>query len=262
MKLSISNIGWSGENDLVVYQMMKDMGFKGLEIAPTRIFPENPYDRLGEADKWSKDIKKKYGFAIPSMQSIWYGRSEKIFGSEEDRSALIAYTKKAIVFAETIGCGNLVFGCRRNRSIPDDGDIEIAISFFKEIGDYAYEHHTVVAMEANPPIYNTNYINETKSAIALIEKVESDGFKLNLDIGTMIANEEDVSVLYGKECLINHVHVSEPGLKTIERRLLHRTLFKLLTDYGYEGFVSIEVGNQKSVAALAKMMKYTQEIFG
>ena len=262
MKLSISNIAWARENDLVVYEIMKNMGFEGLEIAPTRIFPENSYDKIEEAIRWAKELKAKNGFVIPSMQSIWYGRNEKLFGTKEERTSLINYTKKAIDFAEAIGCKNLVFGCPRNRNMPEGADGGIAIDFFKTIGEYAAEHNTVIGMEANPPIYNTNYINETKSAIALIEKVESDGFKLNLDIGTMIANEEDVSVLYGKECLINHVHVSEPGLKTIERRLLHRTLFKLLTDYGYDGFVSIEVGNQKSVAALAKMMKYTQEIFG
>ena len=155
---------------------------------PTRIFPENPYDRLGEADKWRKDFKKKYGFAIPSMQSIWYGRSEKIFGSEEERSALIAYTKKAIVFAETIGCGNLVFGCPRNRSIPDNGDIEIALNFFKEIGDYAYEHHTVVAM------------------------------------GAMVENGETLDVLKGKSQLLNHVHISELGLESIQHREIHNHL--------------------------------------
>ncbi len=262
MKLSISNIGWSGESDLVVYQMMKDMGFKGLEIAPTRIFPENPYERLGEADNWEKDIKKKYGFVIPSMQSIWYGRSEKIFGSEEDRSALIAYTKKAIVFAETIGCGNLVFGCPRNRSIPGDGDVEIAISFFKEIGDYAYEHHTVVAMEANPPIYNTNFINTTQSAFDLVERVDSKGFLLNLDIGTMVENGEAVDVLKGRGQLINHVHISEPGLKPIQHREIHNHLADYLRNEGYDRFVSIEVGKQESIDALEQMMEYVKEIFG
>lgn len=260
MRLSISNIGWEKENDLVIYEMMKNMGFEGLEIAPTRIFPENPYDKIEEATRWAKELKAKNGFVIPSMQSIWYGRNEKLFGTKEERTSLINYTRKAIDFAEAIGCKNLVFGCPRNRNMPEGADGGIAIEFFKTIGEYAVEHNTVIGMEANPPIYNTNYINETKSAIALIEKVESDGFKLNLDMGTMIANEEDVSVLYGKECLINHVHVSEPGLKPIERRLLHRTLFGLLTDYGYDGFVSIEVGKQETLAELEKMMAYVEEI--
>ena len=35
-----------------------------------------------------------------------------------------------------------------------------------------------------------------------------------------------------------------------------------ITSYGYDGFVSIEVGKQESVVELEKMMKYVEEIFG
>lgn len=261
MKLSISNIGWSEENNQVVYEMMKNMGFEGLEIAPTRVFPEDPYDKLDEAKKCAKELESTYGFVIPSIQSIWYGRNEKLFGTEEERAALVDYTKKAIDFAEAIGCKNLVFGCPRNRSIPEGANEDIAIEFFKTIGKYAFEHNTVIGMEANPPIYNTNYINDTESALELIEKVGSDGFKLNLDVGTMIENKEDVSVLKGREHLINHVHVSEPGLKPIEHRSIHKAILEILTNNGYDGFVSIEVGKQESVDELEKMMRYVEGIF-
>ncbi len=262
MKLSISNIAWTEENDNDVYEIMKTNAFVGLEIAPTRIFPDNPYDNLSNAEVWSRALKSKHRFMIPSMQSIWYGRSEKIFGSKEERSILIAYTKKAVDFAESIGCGNLVFGCPRNRSIPDDGDIEIAINFFSEIGDYAYKHHTVVAMEANPPIYNTNFINTTKSAIDLVEKVNSKGFLLNLDLGTMIENGEPLDVLKDKGQLINHVHISEPGLKPIKQRDIHKHLADYLSKVGYEKFISIEVGRQDNILELNEIMKYVKNIFG
>mgnify|MGYP002529064240 FL=1 len=262
MNFSISNIGWTAENDELVYSIMAESSFAGLEIAPTRIFPENPYDDLGRAEEWSKALKSAQKLTVSSMQSIWYGRSERIFGSEEERSALVSYTKKAIDFAEIIGCGNLVFGCPRNRSMPDDGDIEIAVSFFKELADYAYAHNTVIAMEANPPIYNTNFINTTGEAIELIERVDSKGFLLNLDLGTMVENSESVDVLKDKGHLINHVHVSEPGLKSIEQREIHKHLAAYLRDLGYKRYVSIEVGKQENVNMLAEMMNYVKEIFG
>ena len=262
MKLSISNIGWSEENDITVYNLMKNYGFWGLEIAPTRIFPEQPYDKIDDARIWADKLKSENGFVVPSMQSIWYGRTEKLFGTDEERSALVDYTKKAIDFAETIGCKNLVFGCPRNRSIPDGADERITIKFFKEIGGYAAEHGIVIGMEANPPIYNTNYINDTVSALELIEEVESEGFKLNLDVGTMVENGEDVNVLKRREKYINHVHISEPGLKPIEERQLHRDLGALLKACNYNGFVSIEVGKQEKVENLENMMKYVEEIFG
>ena len=261
LKISISNIAWTEEYDKAVYDLMKQYGYTGLEIAPTRIFPENPYDRCGEAEEWAENLKSDFGFSVPSMQSIWYGRNEKLFGSDEDRRTLVDYTKKAIDFAEIIGCKNLVFGCPRNRNLSDGADKSIAIGFFKEIGDYASVHNTVIGMEANPPIYNTNYINDTKSALELIKEVQSEGLKLNLDVGTMIENGEAVDILRGNEHLINHVHISEPGLKPVETRELHTDLSELLKDSDYSNFVSIEVGRQDDINQLESMLKYVRETF-
>lgn len=264
MKLSLSNIGWSKNYDINMYNIMFEYSFLGLEIAPTRIFPENPYAQLLEAKKWREELQSKYGFSVPSIQSIWYGRSEKIFGSNKEREILTAYTQKAIDFAEVIGCGNLVFGCPKNRAIPDgrEVDLGIVLQFFHELGDYAYEHHTVIAMEANPPIYHTNFLNTTKETIAFIENVDSKGLLLNLDVGTMVENGEDITVLMGKQHLINHVHISEPGLKPIKKRKLHKELADMLWSIDYKGFVSLEVGCQDNVELLVDMMKYMKEIFG
>lgn len=261
MKLSISNIAWDAKNDQIVYDMMKKMNFVGLEIAPTKIFFNNPYDMCDAAKIWAAKLKMDYGFEISSMQSIWYGRNEKLFGTENERAMLVDYTKKAINFAQAISCKNLVFGCPRNRNMNEGADENIAINFFKEIGDFAAQFGIVIAMEANPPIYNTNYINDTVSALELIKKVDSKGFLLNLDIGTMIANGETISLLEGKENLINHVHISEVGLKTIEKRNLHRQLARMLKKCGYEKFVSIEVGKQDDLKTIENMMVYAKEIF-
>ena len=116
-------------------------------------------------------------------------------------------------------------------------------------------------MEANPPVYNTNYINDTLSALELAEEVASPGFLLNLDIGTMIANSEDLSVLSGREGLINHVHISEPGLKVIGHRELHRELADFLRGCGYDKYVSIEMGRQEDISVIKEVMSYVSGLF-
>ena len=261
MKLSVSNIAWSPERDETVFNLLKKHGFSGVEIAPTRLFPEDPYDKTEEAKAVKNDLETRFGLEIPSMQSIWYGVTDRIFGEAEERTRLTAYSRKAIDFAEAIKCKNLVFGCPKNRALPDGADPGIAVPFFRELGEYAKAHNTVVAMEANPPIYNTNYINTTKEALALIREVGSDGFRLNLDVGTMVENREDVSVLEGAEALIHHVHISEPGLVPIQKRELHRELAAFLRSFGYEGFVSIEVKRQDDIGELERMMDYVSGLF-
>lgn len=195
------------------------------------------------------------------MQSIWYGRTENIFNSLEDREILVEYTKEAIRFAEKIGCGNLVFGCPRNRNIGESAKLTEAVSFFREIGKYAQEHHTVIGMEANPPIYNTNYINNTVAAIELIREVDNEGFRLNLDFGTIVCNQEHLDVLYDNVDLINHVHISEPGLVRISEREEHHELANILRGGNYGGYVSIEMKQQENTSDIVATMKYLKEVF-
>lgn len=261
MKLSISNIAWEKEQDETIYTLMQEYGFRGLEIAPTRVFSNTPYEHVSDAVLWAEYLKKSYGFVISSVQSIWYGRTESIFGSEKERLSLISYTKKAIDFAAAVDCKNLVFGCPRNRNIPDGKTMEGVIPFFREIADYAAQKNTVIGVEANPPIYNTNFINDTSSAIRLIKEVNSPGLKLNLDVGTMIYNCEKVDVLSRNVQLINHIHISEPRLNPIKVRPIHKELYKLLKEEKYNKFISIEMGKNDSIDKKEMILDYVKKIF-
>ncbi len=264
MNLSISNLAWNSELNESIYPLMQKHGFDGLEIAPTKIFPNEPYSHISRASEWAKDLYKEWGFYVSSTQSIWYGRTEKLFGTEEERNLLLDYTKSAIDFASAIGCKNLVFGCPKNRCTPEEVNFEnynkIAIEFFKQLGDYAFSKETCIGMEANPPIYGTNFINTTEEALVLIKGVNSYGFKLNLDVGAMIQNNEIFDLLKGNIALVNHVHISEPFLKKIEKRNLHNELIYLLKSENYNGYISIEMGLQDSVHDIEDVLKYVKEL--
>ena len=261
MKLSISNIAWDLENDKKIYELMRKYDYKGLEIAPTKVFFENPYKKLGEAKIWKDKINKKYNLKISSIQSIWYGKKERLFGTDEERKELQNYTEKAIDFAKVIGCKNLVFGSPKNRNLEEDESPDKALIFFKSVGEYAFKNNTVIGMEANPAIYNTNYINDTKSALELIKKVDSKGFLLNLDIGTVISNSENIEEILGNVEYINHVHISEPWLKMIEKREIHKKLKSILKNENYKGFISIEMAKVEEIEEIEKVMEYVREVF-
>jgi sugar phosphate isomerase/epimerase len=261
MNLAVSNIAWAAEHDETMYRFLHDAGFTGVEIAPTRIFPHNPYSRLDEAREYARMLQERYGLTIPSMQSIWYGKTENIFASEAERDTLIAYTKQAILFAEALGCGNLVFGCPRNRNVPDDRDpFPIALAFFREIGEYAREHHTVIAIEPNPPIYATNFINTTVEAFTLCEQINSDGVKVNVDTGTMLYYGDTVASNAAHVALVNHIHLSEPNLAPLEQRDLYRQLLRLAPDT-YPHWFSIEMKNTGDLAVVQDAIRYIGESF-
>lgn len=180
MKLSISNIAWDKEQDQAVYTLMQKYGYKGLEIAPSRVIPQNPYEKLQTVSEWAEELETEEGFVISSMQSIWYGKSENIWGSAEERSLLIKYTEKAVAFANAVKCRHLVFGCPRNRNMPENivisdqnsqnssngrndhskteintvinTKIETVTDFFGEICNYAAKHEVMIGLKANPKI--------------------------------------------------------------------------------------------------------------
>lgn len=260
MKLSISNIAWNSDYDDAMYDFMHNLGYKGLEIAPSRIFGDNPYQKVREAQSWSINLKQKYGLSISSIQSILFNITQNIFGSEDDRKFLISYIKKSIDFASSLNCKNLVFGCPKNRILQNEFDKAKASVFFKELGDYAASKATILSIEANPTIYNTNFVNFTSEAFDLAREVSSEGFKVNFDLGTTIANKEDLKLLEDNSTLIHHVHISEPFLNPIEKRRIHKELFSLLNTIHYNNFVSIEMKNCNNLPLVQECMKYIKEL--
>lgn len=106
MNLSITNIGWAGDQDTQVYQLIKKHGFAGLEIVSTRAFSDKSNDKLEEVKTWAKWLKNGYGFVNPPIQSIWFGRQEKCFGTDQERIVLANYTKKVVDFAAGVRCNN------------------------------------------------------------------------------------------------------------------------------------------------------------
>lgn len=263
MKLSISNIAWNKENDLEMYEYISMQGFQAIEIAPTRIFEEAPYEKLEQAKEFYNGLKEKYHLEISSMQSIWYGKTEKIFESEVARKFLIDYTKKAIDFASVINSKNLVFGCpkNRNRITNSKEEYDIALDFFREIGEYAKQKNTVFAIEANPINYNTNFLNTTIDAINLVKDVANEGIKVNFDLGTVLTNEESLDAFENNLSLINHIHISEPNLNIIQKRDMHKKIAKILKNSNYDKYVSIEMKNTGELENVKQVIKYIKGIF-
>lgn len=253
MKLAISNIGFGETFD---YHELEQ--YNGLEIAPSKIAVE-PYAHQDDVVEYTEKMMNEFNLPIVSMQSIWYQVSEGIFTGGYDK--LVALTKQAIDLADKINCRNIVFGSPKNRNMPNPaGDIEIAERFFREIAEYAETKQVVIALEPNPVIYQTNFINTTQEAFDFVKELNLPALKVNVDLGTVIYNQEDLSVIKDNIKLVNHIHISEPNLEKIEKCQLHKDLKKLLVDSGYDRYVSIEMKEQSNDDVI-KTLRYVREIF-
>lgn len=257
-KLSISNIAWDKADDERVYAAMKTYGFTGLELAPTRIFPEQPYENLTGAALFGSYLRQSYGFAVPSIQSIWYGQTGNIFVPEEAET-LLDYTAQAFDFAHALNCPSLVFGCPKNRSLPAGADPASADGFFARAGRLAARRGVRLAVEANAPVY-TNFLNNTADAFALVKRIGGEGLAVNFDLSTILSNGERLRDFAGELNLVSHVHISEPSLAPIERRAIHKELALMLGAVGYSGYVSVEMG-RTDAATIERTLAYVAEVF-
>ena len=139
-QLAISNIAWQKDDDETVYAAMQQAGFTGLELAPTRIFSEAPYENLTSALLFGGYLKNRWGFSVPSLQSIWYGQKGNIF-DPADTEHLLDYTAQAFQFAHSLNCPSLVFGCPKNRMRPLGANDAAAEAFFMQAGNLAADVH-------------------------------------------------------------------------------------------------------------------------
>jgi len=260
MKLAASNIGWHSEWDEDILRHMSESGYEGLEIAPTRLFPEHPYDHIREAQVYADRLKREFGLTICSMQSIWFGRGERIAATAKNYATLLDYTKKAIFFAAAVGCENLVFGCPRNRAVESTQEKEVVEDFLMRCGELACAHGVVIALEPNPVIYHTNFVNTTMQALDLLRQLDQPGLRLNLDFGTVIENVEGLDWIGADSKLIHHVHISEPDLIPIRENSKHQKLIEQLRSVNYNRFISVEMKATEGKDEILKALSYLKTI--
>lgn len=93
-QLAISNIAWQKDDDETVYAAMQQAGFTGLELAPTRIFSEAPYENLTSAllfggylktagasrcpvCKASGTARRAISLTLPTLSTCWTTRHRR-----------------------------------------------------------------------------------------------------------------------------------------------------------------------------------------
>lgn len=252
MILAASNIAWWYEERLAAYDLMQAQGLKGLEIAPGLFFSQaaDPFAPDEETAALALREIGARGLSLVSMQSLLFGVAGAALFGETDAQALFERgMNRAVDLAGRFGIPNLVFGSPTQRQIPPTLPRQVAwdqaVMVFRRLGDRAQQAGTVIAMEANPVAYGTNFLNTLDEVLDFVAQVGHPAIGLNLDLGAMHMNGTHDTVV-GRLAEIGphllHVHVSEPDLSPAPRDVA--TLEPVLTALkaqGYRRAVSIEM---------------------
>lgn len=247
MNLAVSSIAWTKEEEADVAEVLRDLGVKYIELAPTKIWDE-PVKASDEDAQKVIEWWKKYDITPVAFQSMLFARPDlKLFGDEANRKECLKYLQEFTALAGKMGVKKMVFGSPKNRQrgeMPYGEAFVIAKDFFAKIADTAEQYGVVFCIEPNAPQYACDFVINAKEGAELVRAVNRPGFGLHLDTACMALASDNVAASirnYAGE--LEHFHISSPMLEQVEERddVDHQAAAAALKETAYNKLVSIEM---------------------
>lgn len=216
MRLALSNIAWDVEEDEAIAALLHDFAVDAIDIAPGKYFPD-------PAQVTERDIRqvrswwKQRGVEITGMQALLFGtQGLNLFGSRQSQDAMLQHLAAVCRIGHGLGATRIVFGSPKNRDrsgLDDDQALELAIAFFRSLGDIAQQYGVIICLEPNPTCYGANFMTTSEETARVVRGVEHPAIRMQLDTGALAINGEDPAIVLGEHAtLIGHIHASEPDL--------------------------------------------------
>jgi D-psicose/D-tagatose/L-ribulose 3-epimerase len=263
MRLAISNIAWEASDDVAVAALLQRNGVDAIDIAPGKYFPDLAGATAGDIDRvrtwWANR-----GVEITGMQALLFGTTGlNVFGEEMGRDALLSHLASVARIAGRLGSPRLVFGSPRNRDrsgLSDRETLEMAVHFFRQLGDRAEEHGVFFCLEPNPECYGANFMTTSAETAEIVSSVDHPAIRMQFDTGALAINgEEPEAVLGSYSRLIGHIHASEPQLVTLgDGGVDHGRMARAVASHLPGQIVSIEMVASRvepHVAAIARALE-------
>jgi sugar phosphate isomerase/epimerase len=249
MKLAVSNIAWDETEQFVILAELPALGVTGVEIAPTKLWPEW-VDADADAAGAVRHLIEAQGLQIPAIQSVLFGLPNlQLFGTTDSVQNLVTHLAAVARIAGALGAAAIVFGSPRNR---DRGSLSLAqamersVGVLRTVGDACAEAGTCLCLEPNPEAYNCNFLTHWQDAAELAERVGHPGIGVHLDTACItLAGDDPVDAIRACGSRMRHFHISEPALGHFAQPAIdHHRIGAALRDSVYDGFVSIEMRRQ------------------
>ena len=270
MKLAVSSIAWTNEEEKDVAAVLQSLGVRYVEVAPTKIWDDPTKASTEDIAKYLA-FWQGFGIEVVAFQSMLFSRPDlKIFENPANRAETLSYLQDFIRLAGKMGAKRMVFGSPKNRQkgvVSDDEARVIAKKFFDALGAVAKENDVVFCIEPNPTDYACDFVTTAMSGIDLVRSVNNEGFGLHLDIaGMTLANDDIAMSIKDAQGLLKHFHISAPFLGQVEdsKAVHHREAAKALKDSSYDGFISIEMRPGEAgqnVARVEQAVRFAQSVY-
>ena len=150
--------------------------------------------------------------------------------------------EKKLILLKEKGTTLIVFGSTKQR-IYNGEEIH---DLFTKIGDLCRSYNIVFCLENNSSLYGCNWMTTIQEVLQFVKIVNHPYVKANLDMGSMIMENEQYHFIQDDLAYIGHVQISFPNLgiwdKNYEPYIAN--ILHYLKEYKYEGKISLEVKSE------------------
>jgi sugar phosphate isomerase/epimerase len=243
-KVAISNMAWPQESEREALSLCDRCGFAGIEIVPAKSFPGWP--RSDPDIARLRAMSAGHGLSIVALQAILFGvDGVELFTSNDSRTRLAEHLRKVARLAGSLGAGACVYGAPRSRDpggLSDESARAIAVDFFASVSPLFKMEGTCLTLEANDPSYGCRFVTRTLEAVDLVRRVNSPGFRVQIDTGTVFLGNEPPAVVAEAVSVAGHFHASEPQLRPLgSGDADHRSIAAALKAANYRDWISVEM---------------------
>ena len=270
MRLAISNIAWEVNQDEAVADLLELHGIDAIDIAPGKYFSE--FSKVSESDiRQVKNWWKTRGIEITGMQALLFGTTGlNVFGTQRSQEDLLAHLTAVCRIGAGLGATRIVFGSPKNRDrsgLTDEQALEVAVPFFKRLGDIALSHGVTICLEPNPTCYGANFMTTSAETATVVRAIDHPAIRMQLDTGALTINGENpLMVLNESAALIGHVHASEPELLPLgDGGTDHEQISLTLKQFLPSHIVSIEMvatKNEPHLQSIKRALNVALNIYG
>lgn len=262
-KFAVSNIGWAVHDDPAILSMLRSYQVTGIEVAPTKIFPDWQGANATEARRYAVRMRDQ-GFELPAMQALLFGKPELQLLQPASHAELTDHFRLLADLAAAMDTKVLVFGSPKNRRRGQLSVTEAhvrAVDIFGRLAEICAAAGCCIGLEHNPVEYSCDYITNVADAEALVKAVNHRGLQLHLDIaGVQMCggNFGQNLAAIGDHC---HFHASEPLLEPLCDGVVdHATAISWLRDKDYTKWISIEMKQPANVDLLKRSVALVSDL--
>lgn len=246
MRLAISNIAWDVDEDEAIAGLLQRFGVDAIDVVPGKYFPD-PSKATDEDIASVRRWWSERGIEITGMQALLFGTTGlNVFDTPEVQDAMLQHLAAVCHIGAGLGAKRIVFGSPKNRDrtgLSDQEAMDVAVPFFRRLGDIAQSYGVLICLEPTPPCYGANFMTTSAETSQVVEQVAHPAVRMQLDTGALTINGEDpTAVLQDWAIFIGHVHASEPELLPLgDGKTDHGKVFAALAQHRPNHVVTIEM---------------------